>query len=625
MNRIAELTTQLLDGHLTEAAAQELDCLLANDPGAEAQFLMMLELEAELRALRRGWDLTEPTLRAIEKERAERMAHAVLQQIITATPPAWVLAHTPHAAPPIPSARRFRWIVAGLLTCAAALFVAISVADRFPRTVPLSSGSELASAKLIHKSGSVELVSPSGETIAAEEGHELPPGFTLRTGSDDSLAVIELLQDQTRLEIESDTLVRFTAEAHGVARRARFYLASGQLSATIPSPRQGEPLVISTSVAEVLARNGNFIVSSASPESARVDIKHGDVQLLRPASTKPTALASGKSAVVFAGIETVDIERILAVDRQPLWTGPPAANFRDVTFSPTGEEVWVANARLLVRWNKQGKLSESSFYPRRSPDDLALFSRDKRFLLTLRGERDDCVLVRTLPDGGEHLAINARPTDAKSWVAAPDAAWIAVVDPRPQHRRVTIWDSVSGEQRLVRTFDDLFVTAMAAAPDGRALAVGLTSNVRSVGNKVALLDSQTGEQRYALSVLKRPITTLAFSADGHYLAVGFSGTIQVWDLRLRELLRSISGFERPITCLTFSPDGSRLAAGTPDGYVWLWETSTGRHIQRLELGGRGVRAIAFSPDGQQLVTLANHVPVAVWKLVDPRPATPAIQ
>lgn len=624
MNRIAELTTQLLDGTLTEAAGQELDALLASDPEAEAQFLMYLELEAELRALRRGWDLTAATLQAIEKQQAERTAQAVLQQITAAAPPAWVQARSPLASPRPAAARSYRWLVAGLMTCAAALIVAIGLADRSPRAIPLASAGEFASAKLIHKSGSVEVVSPSGESLAAEEGHELPPGFTLRTVGDDSLAILELLDDQTRVEIESDTLVRFTAEANGALRRPRFYLASGQLSATVPPRVNGEPLIVSTSVAEILARNGNFIVSSASPESARVDIKHGDVQLLRPASTRPTALASGKAAVVFAGIEALDIERILSVDRQPLWTGPPAVNIRDVTFSPLGDEVWLANARMFARWNAQGKLSESSFYPRRSNDGLAMFSRDKRFLLTLRGERDDCVLVRTLPDGGEHMAINARPADAKSWVAAPDAAWLAVVDPRPQHRRVTVLDSVSGDQRFVRAYDDHLITALAAAPDGRSLAVGLSSNARTISNRVALLDSQTGEQRFALSVIKRPITTLTYSADSHYLAVGFNGTIQVWDLRQRELYRTISGFERAITCLAFSPDGSRLAAGTSDGHVWMWETATGRHIQLLELGSRGVRAIVFSPDGQQLVTLANNAPIAVWKIAEPRPPSAEI-
>jgi hypothetical protein len=55
MTRTEELTAQLLDGSLTSAGWAELEALLASQPGAEAEYLALLELEAVLRGGRAGF------------------------------------------------------------------------------------------------------------------------------------------------------------------------------------------------------------------------------------------------------------------------------------------------------------------------------------------------------------------------------------------------------------------------------------------------------------------------------------------------------------------------------------------------------------------------------------------
>jgi WD40 repeat protein len=346
-----------------------------------------------------------------------------------------------------------------------------------------------------------------------------------------------------------------------------------------------------------------------------VDIKQGKVEVVRTAAPRPVKLGAGGSAVVFAGIDRLDIERALPVDRTPRRTlSFPAP--RDVAFSPDGKEVWVANARLFERYPDGGPPVQTSFYPRKGNDGLAAITRDRKFLVTFRGE--DRVLVRTLPDGGEHRAIDTRPSEPRFWAVAPDAAWLAVVDPRPNNRRVRVFDAATGGERFVREFDDA-ITCVGASPDGANLAVAVHSTVRGVSNKVVVLDANTSDRLPALSVPKRPCTALSFSPDGRYLAAGFNGTVQLWDLRRLELVRSITGFERPLTALAFSPDGARLAGGTQDGHVWLWDPATGRQTQLIEVGGRGIRAVAFSPDGRQLAALANNPQVSVWDVSDRAP------
>jgi ferric-dicitrate binding protein FerR (iron transport regulator) len=621
MTRTATLTAKLLDGTLGEAEWAELELLLASDPAAEADHLALLGLEAELRGARADFDLTEATMAKVAESQAERTAGAVLARIAAASPPPWAAPAGP--ARPSPSGRRRRLALPWLLACAAALLLALWL-DESSAPPPPPTGGEAprapaAFAKLASRAGSVELLSPTGEAIHAAEGGELPAGFTLRTVGDESTAVVELLRDNTRVEIEPDSVVQFAGGPPG-AGKPRVFLAAGQLTAAVPQRPDNWPLVVGTAVASVLTRQGTFVLSSAGPGSARVDIKQGKVEVVRATARKPVKLGPGGAAVVFAGLDRLDVESALPVDRTPRRSlAFPAP--RDVAFSPDGAEVWVANARLFERFPAEGRALQTVFYPRKGNDGLAAITADRKFLLAFRGDRDDSgdrVLVRTLPDGGEHRAIDARPSEPRFWAAAPDASWLAVVDPRPNNRRVRVLDCGTGEERFARAYDDA-ITFLRAAPDGAKLAVALHSTARGAGNKVVVLDASSGGRLFALSVLKRPCTALSFSPDGHYLAAGFNGTVQLWDLRRRELAHSITGFERAVTCLAFSPDGGRLAGGTPDGHVWLWDAASGRQTQLIAVGGRGVRALAFSPDGRQLAALANASPVTVWDVADRAP------
>ncbi|MBN9118227.1 MAG: hypothetical protein J0I06_03545, partial [Planctomycetes bacterium] len=262
MTRTAELTAKLLDGTLDGAEAAELDALVAADPAAEAEHLALLELEAELRGLRTGVDLVGPTMTRVEEAQAERTANAVMAEIVTGPAPAWA---APPPAEPAPRRRRRRaWAaVVAVAACAAAVLVGLWLGTKDQQSPPDGPNvpEPLAFAKLARKSGAVEVLAPGGEVIPTDEGGDLPAGFTVRTGGDDSLAVVELLHEKARVEIEPDSVVRFAGIAPGDAGRPRLFLAAGQITAAV-NPRPDDlPLVVATPVAEVFARGATFVVS----------------------------------------------------------------------------------------------------------------------------------------------------------------------------------------------------------------------------------------------------------------------------------------------------------------------------------------------------------------------------
>ncbi len=616
MSRCDELSARLLDGILTDAEWAELEALLAADPVAAADHLALLELEAALRGLRTDFDLSESTLVRVKDTLSEQTTRAVLAEIASRQPPRW-LARPQPAAPPTSRRPRLLTGPAAGLAVAAALLVGLWLGSTRGPVPPAEepAAPALEVARLTQAVGAVELLSPFGEVRPAREGGEVPAGHTLRTVGSDSLARVEL-PDQSLVEIEADSVVRFDAgfdAGNGTqTRKPRLFLEAGQLTAAVSDRAAAPPLVIGTGVADVLGKTGIFVVSSASPESALVDIKAGRVEVIRRDLSRPLPIDGG-SAFFKTGLVKAVIEPGLRTERTPDRSlAFPGA--REAVFSPDGKEVWIASSRQLTRWTRDGGTADLSLSPRRN-DGPAVFAPDRSVLGTHSGHKDDLLTLWSLPGGEAIGSLDLKLPEGRFRALAPAAEWLAQVDPPGNRKRLVVHDGRTGAERFARDFQES-VNCLAASPDGRTLAVGLSDAGRGHRNTVLLLDPLSGERYGSLPTQKKGITAMTFTRDGRHLAAGFNGVIQVWDVRTRELVQTITGFERVVMCLAFSPDAALVAAGTQDGQVWVWSVTQGRPTQRIEVGSRGTRSVAFAPDGRRLVTVAPHAPVSIWNVTD---------
>jgi hypothetical protein len=609
MTRIEELTIGILDGTgASEVEWLELEKLLASDPAALGEHLPLLELEGTLRGLRTEFDLSPAILERVREVQSEKTTRDVMAEIATLPAPAWA-GRTNAARVP----RRWPYALAGLLAVAAALLLGIWLGER-PAT-PTNLREAVAVARLTSSHGAVELLTPQGDILPLSEGSAVPPGHTLQTVGEDSIAHVEM-PDSTTLEIEPNSVVRFVSVSGKAGTKPRLFLASGQLTAAVPAGVTEQQLVVGTGVAEVFARTGTFVVSSAGPESTRVDVKQGNVDVVRMDARLRIPVLGG-SAVVQSGFDRVLLEPPARVDRIPA-RSLPFSGARTAVFSPDGMEVWVSSSRQFTRWTRDGGTADLAMTPRKgwSCSPAVLITPDRNTLITslTNAAREEKVLLRRLPQGDEQFELDLKLCEARLWMAGPETAWFALVDAKPHHRRLRVLDGRSGVLRFSREFEET-VGCLAASADGDTLAAALSDPARGT-TRIAMLDPRTGERRTFLPTQKKGLTVLAFSADGRHLGVGFNGVVQVWDVRSRELVRTITGFERMVGCLAFDASASLIAAGTQDGQVWLWSLATGKAIQHIEVGGRGVRSIAFSPDSRRIVTVAGNSPVAIWDVAD---------
>jgi|GEM_PF-7073543 len=121
-----------------------------------------------------------------------------------------------------------------------------------------------------------------------------------------------------------------------------------------------------------------------------------------------------------------------------------------------------------------------------------------------------------------------------------------------------------------------------------------------------------------------PISTVALSPDGKYLAVGTEAVlvngvpqdtekILIWNTTTRQLVNTIdNGGIRYIVDMAFSPDSSKLAVASYQGFVAVYDVSTGEQLVKLYnpasaiWGAYFVLSVDFSPDGNWIGYTAKY-------------------
>ena len=153
-----------------------------------------------------------------------------------------------------------------------------------------------------------------------------------------------------------------------------------------------------------------------------------------------------------------------------------------------------------------------------------------------------------------------------------------------------------------------FENSLAFSPDGQmALSV-------SVGATLTLWDMTTGDivRRFERQHTAT-IWSVVFSPDGQTALSGSSDhTLVLWEVATGEILRRFEGHTGQVNSVVFSPDGQTAISGscaeTNDvatcsrGELILWEVATGGILRRFEGHEGSVNSVAFSPDGQSVLS-----------------------
>jgi WD40 repeat protein/serine/threonine protein kinase len=174
---------------------------------------------------------------------------------------------------------------------------------------------------------------------------------------------------------------------------------------------------------------------------------------------------------------------------------------------------------------------------------------------------------------------------------------------------------------------------MAFSPDGRRLASALPSGA------IPILNAKDGRLIAALRGhhprnYPPPVRSLAFSPDSQRLASAGVEAIRIWNLDTGTPERPLVG-GAPFNAVAWSPDGRQLVSGGNDGRVRIWNVRQGTQAvilgdtpsaKRRARSGAGspILAVAWSPDGRRIAAGSTDRMVWLWSATDgsPEPILP---
>lgn len=153
---------------------------------------------------------------------------------------------------------------------------------------------------------------------------------------------------------------------------------------------------------------------------------------------------------------------------------------------------------------------------------------------------------------------------------SPDSQLLAAIDGTGH---ATVWNLESKSVQWSGSAHSGYGSDIVFSPDGALLATS------GADRRVKLWNAVNGDAIATLPAAKLPVYDIAFSPDGSRIAgvtvtgsdLAQPGTLIIWDVENKKILRKYLGHKGGILCAAISPDGQQIATGSYDRSVRLWK------------------------------------------------------
>jgi WD40 repeat protein len=197
---------------------------------------------------------------------------------------------------------------------------------------------------------------------------------------------------------------------------------------------------------------------------------------------------------------------------------------------------------------------------------------------------------------------------------SPDGKLLAAIS----ENGLMLWNLETGEEMATMPKSASWPGGFSFMTNNGAFAVGNADGTVEVWDLVR-------KCRTANWKAHKSVTAVAFMPDGHQLVTASQdGTAALWEL---EPVRVVHRFGRTLNAffsVCVSLDGKRVAAGTGDGQIKIWDSTTGQELATLRgindwanparrAASDFVRSLVFLPPDGNLLLSRTDSEVRLWR------------
>ncbi|MCI0535632.1 MAG: protein kinase, partial [Verrucomicrobiales bacterium] len=265
---------------------------------------------------------------------------------------------------------------------------------------------------------------------------------------------------------------------------------------------------------------------------------------------------------------------------------------------PDGRRILTGSADHLAKvWDARTGAELFSLTNHGAAISSVAFSPDGERIVT--GSWDQTAKVWDAATGKELFALIGHTNQILSVAFSPDSRRIVTGS---FDKTARVWDASTGKELRILEGHTLALSSVSFSPDGRWVLSGSWDKTAKVW------DAVTGHELYSLVGHRDGVLSVAFSPDGQRIVTGGQDRdVKLWDAATGKELRTLSGHSVQVAAVAFSPDGQRIATAGDDQTVRVWSATGGNELLAVKRHGSRISSVAFSPDSQRIVTGGGSV------------------
>jgi WD40 repeat protein len=330
--------------------------------------------------------------------------------------------------------------------------------------------------------------------------------------------------------------------------------------------------------------------------------------------------------------------------------------FGEAAFSPDGKYVLTTSSQTALVWESGGgNQLRLALEPEGWVDNVA-FSPDGKCVLTIEQHIGEGEVVRVWETASGKQVGTALEHRVSTYGPAfsPDGRYVLIGD-TDDDTTTRIWETASGRPVGPTLKHQEQVNRVDFSPDGKYVLTGGIQTVQvwesGSGKPVGKVLQPGGDvwsaafgpdSRYVLIgsgqtarvwevASGKPVGPVlhgmvsAFSRDGKYVLTGSGQTARVWETLSGKPIGEALQHRGAVGTVAFSPDGNYVLTASADHTARVWETASGKPVGNALQHRDVVLTVAFSPDGRYVLTGSKDGTARLWETASAKPVGPPLE